>query len=37
MQKPKGLAVTPDRLIKFQDMEFSIYTNGDEFVLTNKK
>ena len=32
MQNPKGLAVTPDRLIKFKDIEFSIYTNGDEFV-----
>jgi cyanophycinase len=35
MQEPKGLAVTPDRLIKFKDMQFSIYTNGDEFVLTH--
>jgi cyanophycinase len=38
MQNPKGLTVTPDRLIKFKDMQFSIYTNGDEFVLpVNKK
>jgi cyanophycinase len=38
MQNPKGLTVTPDRLIKFKDMQFSIYTNGDEFVLpANKK
>jgi cyanophycinase len=38
MQNPKGLTVTPDRLIKFKDIQFSIYTNGDEFVLpTNKK
>jgi cyanophycinase len=37
MQKPKGLAITPDRLIKFKDMQFSIYTNGDEFELTNQQ
>jgi len=38
MQNPTGLTVTADRLIKFKDMQFSIYTNGDEFVLpANKK
>lgn len=32
-RSPKGLTVTPDRLIKFQDIQMSIFSANDEFLL----
>ena len=34
MRKPEGLAITPGGLIKWEDIHFSIYTDGDEFRLS---
>lgn len=33
VRNPKELKVTAGKLIKFKDVEFSIYTDGDEFFL----
>ena len=33
MQQPTGLKITNDGLIKLKDIQFSIYTNGDEFQI----
>jgi len=33
MRNPEKLAVTKNGLIKFSDIRFSIYTDGDQFVL----
>lgn len=33
MDKPGGLAITTGGLIKWKDIRFSIYTDGDEFML----
>ena len=35
MRKPKQLKITSKGLIKIKDIEFSIYTDGDEFTLSN--
>lgn len=35
MMQPNQLSVTSDGLIKLKDMQFSIYTNGDEFRIAN--
>ena len=37
LQNPKGLKITADKLIKFKDIEFSIYTDGDKFLIGNDK
>lgn len=37
MDKPEGLAITNGGLIKWKDTRFSIYTDGDEFLLSNSK
>jgi len=33
VRNPKELKITSDKLIKFKDVEFSIYTDGDEFII----
>ena len=33
MKKPQGLTVTKNGLIKFKDIQFSIFTDGDVFLL----
>lgn len=33
MQQPTDLKITTGGLIKFKDLKFSIYTDGDEFIL----
>lgn len=33
MKQPEGLLVTTDKLVKFKDVQFSIYTQGDVFIL----
>ena len=33
MRKPVGLKITSSGLIKWKDIQFSIYTNGDEFTI----
>ncbi len=33
MRRPEGLAFTKEKLIKLNDLHFSIYTDGDEFTL----
>jgi cyanophycinase len=33
MRHPKQLSITNEGLIKWKDIEFGIYTNGDEFSL----
>ena len=37
INKPVGLTVTKNGLIKFNDVRFSIYTDGDEFSLDEKQ
>lgn len=37
MKNSKKLEVTGSGLIKFKDIDFGIYTNGDEFLIDNKK
>lgn len=34
MQKPEGLSFTSSKLIKLKDIQFSLFTDGDEFTLT---
>ncbi len=36
MRNAKKLQVTESNLIKFKDIEFSLYSNGDEFWIGNK-
>ncbi len=33
MKNPSQLKITANKLVKFNDIEFSIYTDGDEFAL----
>jgi cyanophycinase len=35
MRKPEGLTFTKEKLIKLKDLQFSIYTDGDDFTLNN--
>lgn len=35
MRKPEGLTFTKEKLVKLKDLQFSIYTDGDEFTLNN--
>lgn len=35
MRKPEGLTFTKEKLIKLNDIHFSIYTGGDEFTLNS--
>ena len=37
MQQPTDLKITTGGLIKFKDLKFSIYTDGDEFILNQLK
>ena len=37
MQQPTGLKITDGGLIKLKDMQFSIYTDGDEFLLNHRR
>lgn len=37
MDKPRGLAITTAGLIKWKDIRFGIYTDGDEFMLLPDK
>lgn len=37
MRQPNELKITSDGLIKLKDMEFSIYTDGDEFVINRRQ
>ncbi|MGZ8559295.1 MAG: cyanophycinase [Chitinophagaceae bacterium] len=37
MQQPTDLKITTGGLIKLKDMKFSIYTDGDEFILNQLK
>ena len=35
MQKPDKLVITDDKLIKMKNLQFSIYTSGDKFLIAN--
>ena len=35
LQNPKDLQITVDGLIKIKDLKFSIYTNGDQFLINH--
>lgn len=37
MQQPTELKITDGGLIKLKDIQFSIYTDGDEFLLNHKR
>ena len=37
IRQPEDLKITTNGLIKLKDIEFSIYTNGDEFTLIHPK
>ncbi len=37
LQNPKELEITTNKLIKFKDIEFSIYTDGDKFLIGSDK
>jgi cyanophycinase len=37
MRKPEGLKITSEGYIKLKEMQFSIFTNGDEFTINTKK
>jgi cyanophycinase len=33
MKNPSQLKITANKLVKFNDIEFSVFTDGDEFLL----
>lgn len=37
MRQAEGLAFTKEKLIKLKDLQFSIYTDGDEFTLNSSQ
>jgi cyanophycinase len=37
LQNPKDLKITTDGLIKINDLKFSIYTNGDHFLINQSR
>ena len=37
MRKPEQLTITPGGLIKLKEMQFSIYTNGDQFKIDSAR
>ena len=37
MKNPRALKITANKLVKFSDIQFSIYTDGDEFLIGNNK
>jgi cyanophycinase len=37
MRKPEQLKITPGGLIKLKDIQFSIYTSGDQFLISSSK